>query len=160
VATNFLQAAGTNGFIPTPFNLQSTELNALANGSSAVSSVGGTSGAFTQSNTANAIWGEIALTLGTGTYTPSAGGYVAGWFLYSPDGGSSYETTASNTDLPRSPDFIIPVLTSYSTGGLAQASGIVRLPWWSFKVFTVNHSGATLPATGNLIKLGPVAIQY
>jgi hypothetical protein len=160
VATNFLLAAGTNGFLATPFNLQSTELNALANGSSAVSSVGGTSGAFTQTNTANAIWGEIAFTAG-GAVTPTAGGYIAGWFLYSPDGGTTYETTASNTDLPRSPDFIIPLLASaYAANNIAQASGIVRLPWWSFKVFTVNHSGATLPATGNLIKLGPVAIQY
>jgi hypothetical protein len=160
VATNFLEAAGTNGFIATPFNLQSTELNALANGSSAVSSVGGTSGAFTQTNTANAIWGEIAFTAG-GAFTPTAGGYIAGWFLYSPDGGTTYETAASNTDLPRSPDFIIPLMAAaYASGNIAQASGIVRLPWWTFKVFTVNHSGATLPATGNLIKLGPVAIQY
>jgi hypothetical protein len=155
VATNFLLAAGTNGFLATPFNLQSTELNALTNGSSATSS-----SAFTQTNTANAIWGEIAFTAG-GAVTPTAGGYIAGWFLYSPDGGTTYETTASNTDLPRSPDFIIPLLASaYAANNIAQASGIVRLPWWSFKVFTVNHSGATLPATGNLIKLGPVAIQY
>ena len=155
MATNFLLAAGTNGFLATPFNLQSTELNALTNGSSATSS-----SAFTQTNTANAIWGEIAFTAG-GAVTPTAGGYIAGWFLYSPDGGTTYETTASNTDLPRSPDFIIPLLASaYAANNIAQASGIVRLPWWSFKVFTVNHSGATLPATGNLIKLGPVAIQY
>jgi hypothetical protein len=160
VATNFLLAAGTNGFLATPFNLQSTELNALANGNSATSSVGGTSGAFTQTNTANAIWGEIAFTAG-GSFTPTTGGYIAGWFLYSPDGGTTYETVVANTDMARSPDFIIALNASaYAANNIAQASGIVKLPWWTFKVFVVNHSGATLPATGNLVKLGPVAIQY
>jgi hypothetical protein len=41
MATNFLEATGTNGFIATPFNLMSTELNSLANNNSATSSAGG-----------------------------------------------------------------------------------------------------------------------
>lgn len=160
MATNFLEAAGTNGFIAAPFNLQSTELNALGSGNSAISSVGGTAGVFTQTNDANAIWGAIDFVSG-GAFTPSAGGYIAGWFLYSPDGGTSFEKTVANTDLPRAADFIIPLLNSaYAANDISQAQGIIRLPWWSYKVFVVNHSGVALPATGNLLKLGGVAVQF
>lgn len=161
MATNFLEAAGTNGFIATPFNLLSTELNTLGSGNSAVSSVGGSSGIFTQTNFANAVWGAIYFVAGGALAgTPAAGAYIAGWFLFSPDG-SSFEKTVSNTDLPRSPDFIIPLdAAAYAANDITPASGIVRLPWWSTKVFVVNHSGFALNAASNLIKCGPVAIQY
>ena len=59
MATDFLQDPGTNGFIATPFNLLSTELNSLVTGNTAVSSAGGTSGVFTQTNYNSAIFCEI-----------------------------------------------------------------------------------------------------
>jgi hypothetical protein len=158
--TNFLEySGGTNGFLQAPFNLMSTELNTLSNGSSAVSSVGGTSGKFTQTNWSSGIWGVIHFVSG-GAFTPTAGGYLAGWFLYSPDGGSTFEKTVSNTDMPRSPDFTIPLFASaYATSDIAQ-SPLIRIPWWSHEVFVLNHSGAALPSGGNLIKGASVAIQY
>ncbi|MFZ0559859.1 MAG: hypothetical protein WAN31_05900 [Methylovirgula sp.] len=158
--TDFLEAAGTNGFIATPFNLLSTELNSLGSTDTAVSSVGGTSGVFSQSNYANAIWAAIYFYSG-GSFTPTGSPYIAGWFLFSPDGGSTFEATASNTALARPPDFIIPLLASaYASGNQAQASGIVRVPWWSNKVFIQNNAGVALPSSGNLIKAAPVAVQY
>jgi hypothetical protein len=158
--TNFLEAAGTSGFIATPFNLLSTELNALATVNSATSSVGGTSGVFSQTNYANAIWSEVYLTLG-GSFTPVAPAYLAGWFLFSPDGGTTFEAVVANTDLARTPDFVIPaMITTYASGAVLQASGLVRVPWWSNKVFVNSHLGATLPATTNTLKTAPVAIQY
>lgn len=158
--TNFLEAAGTNGFIATPFNLMTTELNTLAIGANAVSSVGGTSGVFAQSNFASAIWGEIHFKSG-GAFTPLAGGYLAGWFLYSPDGGTTFEKVVAATDLPRIPDFVIPLFASaYASSDIAQAQGIVRMPWWSTKVYIGNRSGVALPSSGNVIQAGPVAIQY
>lgn len=160
MTTNFLEAAGTNGFIATPFNLMTTELNTLGNGANAVSSVGGTSGVFTQTNFADGIWGEIHFKAG-GAFTPTAGGYLAGWFLYSPDGGTTFEKVVAATDLPRPPDFIIPLFASaYALSDIQQASGIVRLPWWSTKVYIGNRSGVSLPASGNVIQAGPVAVQY
>lgn len=160
MATNFLEATGTNGFIATPFNLLSTELNALATANSATSSVGGTSGVFSQTNYASAIWAELYFVSG-GAFTPASPNYIAGWFLFSPDGGSTFELTVANTDLSRTPDFTIPLFASaYASGNIAQASGLVRVPWWSNKVFVNSHAGASLPATGNLIKAAPVAIQY
>lgn len=110
--TNFLEySGGTGGFLTSPFNLMTTELNTLTNGSSATSSVGGTSGVFTQSSQGSGIWGFAHFKSG-GAVTPTAGGYIAGWFLYSPDAGSTFEFTVSNTDLPRNPDFIIPLYAS------------------------------------------------
>jgi hypothetical protein len=160
MATDFLLDAGVSGFKATPFNLMSSELNSVTNTSGATSSVGGTSGVFTQTNFVNCIWGEIAFTAG-GAFTPTLGGYLAGWFLLSPDGGTSFEKVVSGGDLPRAPDFIIPLYASaYATNDISQASGIVKLPWWSTKILVVNHSGVTLAASGNLIKCGPVAIQY
>lgn len=159
MATNFLEATGTNGFLAAPFNLMSTELNSLANGSSALSSVGGTSGVFSQTNWSSGIWGTAHILAG-GAFTPTAGGYIAGWFLYSPDGGSTFEKTVSNTDLPRAPDVIIPLFASaYATNDISEAP-LFRIPFWSNKLFVVNHSGVALPASGNLIKGASVAIQY
>jgi hypothetical protein len=158
--TDFLQKPGTNGFLTTPFNLLTTELNALANNASAVSSVGGTSGVFSQTNWASGIWGISHFKAG-GAFTPTVGGYLAVWFLYSPDGGTTFEKVVSGTDLPRSPDIMIPLYVSaHATNDLVQASGILRLAWWSHKIFVVNHSGVSLPATGNIIQGASVAVAY
>jgi hypothetical protein len=166
MATNFLEySGGTNGFLTAPFNLMTTELNALANfvagtSGTALSSVGGTSGVFTQTNWGSGIWGVIDFVSG-GAFTPTAGGYLAGWFLFSPDGGTTFEKNVATQDMPRSPDFIIPLFASaYAASDVSQSSGIVRIPWWSNKVFFSNHSGVALPATGNIIKGASVAIQY
>ena len=111
--TNFLHATGTNGFIVTPFSLMTTELNSLANGNTVVSSVGGTSGKFNQTNFGSAQIGRIWLTLG-GNFgaTPAAGGNITGWWNFSTDGGTTFEDTNSNTAIPRPPDFIIPLVAA------------------------------------------------
>jgi len=169
-ATNFLEAPGTNGFITTPFSLQSTELNTLGSGACATSSVGGTSGVFKQTNNVNAIWGSIYFTSG-GSFTPVAGQSLYGWFLLSSDGGTTFETqvaTCSTTVAPftRGPDFVIPLANAaYASGNIAWAGGrFVQLPWESYKVVIWNTNGTgavtALPATSNLIKVGPTAIQY
>ena len=74
MATDFLLDAGTRGFKATPFNLLSTELNTLGNGSAATSSVGGTSGVYSQTNWVNCPFGSVYFT-GGGAFTPSAGGF-------------------------------------------------------------------------------------
>lgn len=159
--TDFLLTPGTNGFVATPFDLETTELNALANGNTATSSVGGSSGVFTQSSIANAPQGSMWFTSG-GSFTPTAGGQILVWFLRSPDGGSTFEKAVSNTAFPRPPDAIIPLFGSaYASGDKSWVSGaIVDLPWESFKVVVMNNSGAALPATGNKVTLGPVALRY
>lgn len=165
--TQFLDAAGTNGFIATPFNLLSTEagFGGLANGSAVTSSVGGASGVFTQTNFAQAIWGRHFFVSG-GAFTPTAGGVLAIWYLESYNGGTTYEgavaipsTTAMA--LPRAPDVIIPLdAVALASGTIKPAGGFQKLPWETCKVVLQNLSGATLPSSGNLLLCGPVATQY
>lgn len=155
--TNFIQETG---FLITPFNLMTTELNALGSATNVISSVGGTSGIFTQSSFGSGIWAAINFKAG-GAFTVVAGGYIAGWFLYSPDAGTSFERVTAAVDLPRSPDFVIPLATgATTTGDIFQSSGLVRLPWWATKVYVGNRTGVALSATGHSIMCAPVAVQY
>lgn len=154
--TPFLQETG---FLTNPFNLMTTELNALGSGANVVSSVGGTSGVFTQTNFASGIFGMVHFKAG-GAFTPVVGGYIAGWFLFSPDG-SAFERVTAAVDLPRPPDFIIPFPNSATANNdLFQASGLVRLPWWSTKLYVGNRCGVALSASGHVIQCTPVATQY
>lgn len=168
MATNFLNTAGTNGLIQAQFSLQTTELNSLSSGGGVISSVNGTSGVFTQTNWSNAIWGGIQFKSG-GAFTPTAGGFLAGWFLISQDGNSTIETviaTPSTTvmALGRAPDFIIPTYeggAAWASGNIRAAQGrFVKVPWESHKVYIQNLSGAALPASGNVLSGTGVAIQY
>jgi hypothetical protein len=161
MATNFLQAAGSHGFIVTPVTVMTTELNTLANNTNAISSVGGTSGVFTQTNFGNAIWAEIEFIAGGAmSGSPAAGGYLAGWWLFS-EAGATFEKVLAGSDLPRSPDFTLPLLaTAYAASDITKASGLCRLPAYDAKLYIANHSGVSLNASGNIIKVGPVATQY
>lgn len=161
MATNFLEAPGTSGFITAPFNLMSSELNALATGNTATSSVGGTSGVFSQTNIANAIWGKIWFSAG-GAFTPTGVPDIHGWFLSSDDGGTHFEAAiTANADLPRPPDFVIPFwAAAYASGNRSWAPGLVKLPFESFKVYVRSNLGVSLSASGHTIQLGSVAVQF
>lgn len=159
MAADFLLDPGTSGFIATPFNLYSTELNALGSGSTATSSVGGTSGVYTQTNFANAQKCFVFFESG-GAFTPTAGGNLTGWWILSDNGGTNFEFTVANTAMPRAPDFVIPLYASAYAAGGRSWSQVVRAPWPSCKIYIQNNSGAALPATGNLILAAPVAERY
>jgi len=160
MATNFLYAAGTDGFIATPFNLLTTELNTLGSGNTVISSVNGTSGVFTQTNTASALWAILSFLAG-GTFTPTGAPNLSGWFVLKADD-SHYEKLVSNTAPPRAPDFVIPLFTSaYAANDISACQGgLVRLPAAPFEVLIQNNSGVSLPSSGNKIICGPVAVQY
>jgi hypothetical protein len=94
MATNFLWNAGTsnNGLLTSAITLMSTELESIASAAVIVSSVGGSSGLFTNSNTAQAIWADLFYYPGNAGCTPTAGANMSGWFLTSPDGGTTFES--------------------------------------------------------------------
>ena len=165
--TNFLWSTGNSGLVTsTGIALMQSELASVANSSWTVSSSGGLSGVFGSSLTGQAVWGYLQLYYGssaTGSTSsgPAAGANWAGWFLTSPDGGTTFESTAQQP--PRPPDFLIPL----STGTIAasakpfQASGLVRLPPLPFKVLMMNNTGNTMGAsTDPKLNLLPVAMQY
>lgn len=156
MATNFLEAAGTSGFIATPFALMgTTDLSGLTNGNSVTS----TASVLSQTTFANAIWCKIFFQA-AGAFTPTAGGFIAGWWLESENGGTNFEKVVANTDLPRSADFIIPLFASAYASGDRSWTGIIKAPFGSCKAFIVNHAGVNLSANNHLIQAAPVAIQY
>ena len=158
MSTNFLEfSGGANGFLVSFFNVMTTELNGLGNATGATQSVAGN---LNQTALGSGIWGILDFVSG-GSFTPTNGGYIAGWFLLSPDSGVTFEKTSGNNDLPRPPDFIIPLFAvAYAANDFSQSSGLVRLPWWTSKIFVVNHAGVTLPSSGNVINIASVAVQY
>lgn len=156
MATNFLEAAGTNGFIVTPFALMgATDLSGLTNGNGVTS----TASVLSQTTFANAIWCQIFFQ-SAGAFTPTAGGYLAGWWLNSDNGGTNFEKVVANTDLPRSPDFVIPLFASAYASGDRSWTSMVKAPFASCKAFIMNHAGVNLSANNHLIQAAPVAIQY
>jgi len=166
MATNFLLAAGTNGFIASPINLLSSELNSLANGAAATSSVGGSSGVFSQSSFSQALWDSLYFVAG-GAFTPNAGGIIPLWFLLSPDGGTTFESlvatpSATVPALSRTPDAVIVFdNAAFAANNIRWCSGRrIDAAWESFKVVAQNLTGVTLPSSGNLIKAGGVTDQY
>lgn len=167
MATNFLHATGTNGFIVSPFDLfnnTDAAFDNLANGNTVTSANAGSSGKFNQTNFGSAQYGLIWFTVGDVAFTPTAGGNLTGWFIHSPDGGSTFENTDANVAIPRPPDFIIPfTAAALNTSDIIFASGLVLLPYDTVKVYVQNNSGVTLGNTTTThakLTCGPVADQY
>ena len=163
MAANFLwyPGASNSGLLATSFNLLTTEMNSLATAGLIVSSVGGTSGKFTNSDTAQSVWGDLYLKLGTIGTAIVAGGNLAGWFLMSPDSGTTYEAQSGTHAAIRPPDFIIPLpATTITATETFKSAGKVLLPALQFKVLVQNNSGQTFAASGNSLLLSPQALQY
>src|SRR5271166_2369523 len=164
--TNFLWAPGTsnNGLLTAAITLMTTELESVTSGSVIVSSVNGSSGLFTNSNTAQAIWAYLYYYPGNAGCTPTAGAALSGWFLESLDGGTTFEATT--VALARPPDWIIPLPASAIGGAntiVYRTSTLVRVPALEFKVLAQNNAGATFGAgatTAPSLKMAPVAVQY
>jgi hypothetical protein len=170
--TNFLWAAGTAGLLTPAFNIMTTELEGLAAGALVVSSVNGASGVFTNSTTAQGMLADIFLSLGNPGIGTTGGGYacLSFWFLTSPDGGTTFESTTAVP--PRRPNFIIPVSSpGFEEEGQSVAPfrtfWPVVLPAAEFMVMAQNNTGQTIGASGSggapiapYLKVAPYAMQY
>jgi len=167
MATTFLHYLGTAGFttnsgyIVAPFNmLGSTELSALANGSTAISSTGGTSGVFNQVIFGQAQFALIWLTVVTASSIGSAGGNIAGWWIHGANSSSTLEAFNATSGPARPPDWLIPLPNTAAVGSTFFATGVPALPYDTCKVLVQNNSGATLGAGNHTITVAPVADQY
>lgn len=163
MATNFLEATGgsTVGYFSALTTVMSSEMAAIASSAVATSaSIFTSSASFGQ-----AIWADVTIRLlSSVTFTPAAGANIAGWFLRSPDGGTTFELMQTALGLARPPDFIIPASTiAYASSTVLFASGIVKMPWSPVKVGIQNNLGITFVSSGNgysTLSVGPVAVQY
>jgi hypothetical protein len=159
-ATPFLWQPGAagNGLYAPALTLMSTELNAVASGAVALSSVGGSSGVFSNTNTGQVIWSPLMLTLGSTAGAFQTGGNLSCWFLQSIDGVTFESGTAAP---PRAPDMVFPVpAAALAATATFLSQGLVRLPALRFKVLCQNNSGQSLNASGNSVVLAPTAVQY
>jgi hypothetical protein len=159
--------SGTNVSIYNYPVLIGGESSALSNGSAVLSSYWNSNGVIRQSDLQQALQGDVWFVAG-GAFTPSAGGYLAGWFLPTYDGGTTFETdgiaTPSSTvpAISRSPDFIIPLdNAAYAAGNIRFCQGryVVAPPPTGFKVKLQNMAGVTMPSTWAVI-MAPWAVQY
>ena len=153
-------APGTNGFTVTPFNVLTTELNALANAGVATSSVNGTSGVFSQTNTGNALFGRCWLKLGAALGGVAvSGANVSVWFLASTDGGTTFESQTVSPP-PRAPDIIIPLgASAYGANAILMSPARVNLWLASAKIVLQNNTGQALGASGNILTCASQAVQ-
>lgn len=163
MATNFLYYSGTSGntgLLTTAVTLVSTEMVSL--GSSAVA-VGATT--FTSSYTGQGILCDVFLQFGSSVAAPTPGANFAIWFMTSPDGGTTFESTQGfNPGPPRSPDALIPISTiAIPSSTVFRSLGMVRAPALEFKVAVQNNLGVTFSsstAANPTLKLAPYAVQY
>lgn len=152
-ATNFLwEGAGAYGV--SVANWLTTELNALGNSSGNTLS---TLGAAFQ-NTNARVFADVEFVAG-GTYTPLAGGFIEVWMLRSLDGGTNYEDGSASVAPGRAPDIVLPVRAGTTITPRAGASGLIIPPGF-YKALARNQTGATLPASGNLIRFAMYSEQY
>ena len=151
--------ANTGGLIAnTTVNLMTTELNAITNVGVIVSSVTGTSGLLTNGLTGQGVWCEIFYKNGTQPATAAAGGSITGWFLQTPDAGTTVESKTLAAARP--PDFLIPITATAATAQVYKAAGPVRLPALQFYVLIQNNIGVTMSTSANSIIAAPIAVQY
>lgn len=157
-------SATTGGVALRVYNLPaliSGEASALTNGSTLTSSyyvgASGTGGVIDQNDFNNAVYGDLIFIAG-GAFTPTAGGFLAGWFIESEDQGYNFEKVVASTALARAPDFIIPLPASaLAAGDRLWAKGVL-LPSAPSKVFVQNQAGVTMSATWG-IWCAPEGIQ-
>lgn len=139
-------------------SLLTTEMNTL--GTNAMSSAGGAiNNVFATSGWLGYVMGKLALNLAAYSGTPNAGSTINGWFLLSPDGGTTYEDGSSSIQPARAPDFIIPV-RAVASGPQLIIIDRVRFPVGNFKPIVLNNNlGLSLASTGNTLKALPSSFQ-
>lgn len=171
MVTNFLWSANgagqtaNSGLLVGAVNLMTTELELLAPAASIISSVGGTSGVYSVTQTGQGIWAWLFLSLGNpaNTTAMSNGANFCGWFAQSYDGGTTFECANSTvtTTPARAPDFIIPLPNTAiaNTQPPFASSGPVLLPALEFKVIVQNNTGITTMNGGTTVPYLKAAIQ-
>jgi len=152
----FIHHTGTNGFGSAVSLMGSTDLNALSSGGTVTGSQ------KQQSDFASAQRALLVLEVLTAGWNVSAGGNLTGWFLLSPDAGSTYEATITNVGPARVPDFIIPLPTvSPIAAGLYVSEGpYILLPYGDFKTVILNNTGANTSSNNHTLKAYPVFDTY
>lgn len=141
--------------------LLSTELNSLASSATAgaLSSVGGTSGAFDNTYGGGGIggytYGEIEVSIAAPAGALSSGAYVNLWFVKF-DGGA-YEDGGSAVIPARAADVVVPLRAV--TGAQVVIVPDTPIPPGVWKVLASQVTGQAWGSGGNTIKVRPSTFQ-
>ncbi len=146
--------SGSGSFVSGPTNWLTTEMNALAN--SATNTLTAVGSAV--QNTGGLIYCDAEFIAGS-TYTPLANGYLEVWLLLSLDGGTNYEDGSASVAPGRMADIQIPIRSGTAITPRGTVHGII-LPPSFYKPILRNQTGATLPATGNILRFVTYTEQY
>jgi len=138
----------------TPFSALTTEIISLASGSTVSSSVGGSSGVFSSTQTGGYPECDISLSPVTGS-NMTANSLWQGYFLRQVDG-TTYETQAAA--LVRAPDFLLQMTAA--TSGMFTANDVQNLPAENFKVALTNSSGVSTSSSGSVLTITPKTRQF
>lgn len=165
---NFLWSIGTGSTIGTiaTVTLMTTEFGGVTNSSFCVGAT-----TFTSTYSAQGIWGDVYWTEGQigSTTALSAGANLAGYFLNSLDGGTTFES--SSTVPVRAPDFLIPLPATTISGSAppfkSNGQHAVKFPVVPYKVLLANNTGQTITASSTAggtgspsLKGSIVAVSY
>lgn len=139
----------------TPVTLLTTELNSLANNSNQISSVGGTSGVFSNtqgtSNFDGYVRGKVEFVMAAYTGTPAVNSGLSLWFIKSVDG-TNYDDGGSSVTPIRAPDVFIQVRAL--TSGPQRIIRECWVPVGTWKVLARNEgTGITWASSANTVKL-------
>jgi hypothetical protein len=162
---NWNPGTSNNGFLALPVTLLSTEIVSLAANGVTQSSVGGSSGVFSNSNTLQAVWATCLFQEGNpGIVAPGAGANIAIWFAVTFDGATFEALAATSGSVARPPDaiFPLPAAATASPQLFNAAGGLVRLPPGKFKVYVANNTANTMGSgavNGAYISCAPIAIE-
>lgn len=147
---------GTGGLTVSLLTLATTELNTLTSASVVITSVGGTSGVFTQTNTGNAIWAYIIYKTG-GAITPTGAPNISIWEINSNDTGTTFE---KNSAAPARPADIVINFNAAALSTNDQIwSPLVRLSPFSNKYLIQNNLGVSTASSGNTITAAIIETQ-
>lgn len=136
--------------------LMTTEANSLANNALVISSVGGSSGAF--SNVSGGAlggypYGRFKLTLATLGGAATANSGIDVWMLAADDA-TNYETGSSSVAPARPPDFTFPLIAQSAAQIVVIVAPIPIVG--AFKVLIRNNaSGQSLASSGNIVDVYP-----
>lgn len=131
------------------------ELNSLASG--AFATLGAAfSNAFGVANFGGYLLADVKLNLAAYSGTPTAGGYLALWFISAIDG-ANYDDAEST--ISSGPDAMIPI-DAKAGGPYQRTVRGVYLPVGSFKCLAQNvGTGIAFAASGNTVILRPTSFQ-
>ncbi len=150
---NFLWS-GAGSYVAVPTNWLTTELNALVNSATNTLTAAGTA----VQNTGGLIYCDVEFVAGS-TYTPLVNGYLEVWLLLSLNNGTNYEDGSATVAPGRMADLQIPIRQGTAITPRGTVRGVV-LPPSFYKPIVRNQTGATLPATGNILRFVTYTEQY